>query len=132
VSYEHLWFISHSDQIRFRRVNGVQAEIEAHLDPASGIDKSWKRNASLAQVKLLFQSTTAFSTSQPNKVSAVVKYFQGYGKASTAYNDLRPFVEQLSSNERKHLLEILKNGTVFSDTGKPESGQSSAKDDVSC
>ncbi len=117
----------------------VQAEIEAHLDPASGVDKSWRRNASLAEVKLLFDSSTAFSRLQlsseegngtSKRVAAIVKYLRGYGKASTAYNDLRPFVEHLSPTERKQLLESLKNNNVFSDVQKLGDGKYPAKQDV--
>jgi N-terminal acetyltransferase B complex non-catalytic subunit len=81
-------------------------------------------------VKLLFDSSVAFSSSQPNKVAAVVHYLQGYGKASTAYNDLRPFTESLSSEERKQLLQILKSDAVFSDAEKPGGGQYPTKNDV--
>lgn len=108
----------------------MRTEIEAHLDPASGIDKSWRRNASLAQVKLLFESSITFSSSQADKVSVIIKYLRGYGKASTAYNDLRPFVERMSPDERKHLLEILNNNSVFSEAGNPEGGPYPAKRDV--
>ncbi len=104
--------------------------MEAHLNPTSGIDKSWIRNASLAQVKLLFDSSSAFSSSQQGRVSAIVKYLQGYGNASTAYNDLRLFVEQLNSNERKQLLEILKGNTVFLDAHETGDGQYPTKEDV--
>lgn len=104
--------------------------MEAHLNPTSGIDKSWSRNALLAQVKLFFDSSTAFSSSQQGKVTAIVKYLQRYGKASTAYNDLRPFVERLNSDERKSLLEILKSNTVFSDAEKIGDGQYPTKEDV--
>jgi N-terminal acetyltransferase B complex non-catalytic subunit len=124
----------------FRHTEKVQTAVEAHLDPASGIDKSWKRNASLAGVKLLFESSTAFSSSQAcsatngqasNKVAAVVRYLQEYGKASTAYNDLRPFVERLSPDERKQLLAILRSKSVFWAADNTEAGSYPAKDDVS-
>jgi N-terminal acetyltransferase B complex non-catalytic subunit len=131
---------SRSDQNRFRHTSKVQAEVEAHLDPASGIDKSWKRNASLAGVKLLFESSTAFSNSQApsaangqasSKVAAVVRYLQEYGKASTAYNDLRPFVEHLSSDEHTQLLAALKSNSIFSEAQNPEAGPYPTKEDVS-
>jgi N-terminal acetyltransferase B complex non-catalytic subunit len=81
-------------------------------------------------VKLFFDSSTAFCSSQQGKVTAIVKYLQRYGKASTAYNDLRPFVERLNSDERKQLLEILKSNTVFSDSEKIGDGQYPTKEDV--
>ncbi|KAH7364272.1 N-acetyltransferase B complex non catalytic subunit-domain-containing protein [Rhexocercosporidium sp. MPI-PUGE-AT-0058] len=90
----------------------VRAEIEAYLDPACKIDKSWKRNASLALVKLAFESSGTSSIS-PNddinsyRVIVVTKYLEEYANASTAYNDLRPFVSKLSRDERKQLLDVL-------------------------
>ncbi|KAH6709317.1 N-acetyltransferase B complex non catalytic subunit-domain-containing protein [Leptodontidium sp. MPI-SDFR-AT-0119] len=90
----------------------VRAEVEAHLDPVCKIDKSWKRNASLALVKLAFESTSASSISSNDnshsyRVTVVNKYLEEYANASTAYNDLRPFVGNLSQDERKQLLDIL-------------------------
>jgi N-terminal acetyltransferase B complex non-catalytic subunit len=81
-------------------------------------------------VKLRFESSTAFSSSKSDEVTAVVKYLQEYGKASTAYNDLRPFVECLSSDQRKQLLEILKTDAVFSDAEEAGTRIYPAKEDV--
>jgi len=81
-------------------------------------------------VKLSFESSTAFSSSKSDGVTAVVKYLQGYGKASTAYNDLRPFVECLSSDHRMQLLEILKTNTVFSYDEEAGTRIYPAKEDV--
>jgi N-terminal acetyltransferase B complex non-catalytic subunit len=81
-------------------------------------------------VKLNFESSTAFSSSKSNRVAAVVKYLQEYGKASTAYNDLRPFVEYLSSDHRMQLLEILKTNTVFSYDEEAGTRIYPAKEDV--
>ena len=81
-------------------------------------------------MKLSFESNTAFSSSKSNKVAAVVKYLQEYGKASTAYNDLRPFVECLSADQRMQLLEILKTNTVFSYDEEAGTRIYPAKEDV--
>ncbi|CZR50694.1 uncharacterized protein PAC_00568 [Phialocephala subalpina] len=99
----------------------IRAEVEAHLDPACKIDKAWKRNASLASVKLTFASSTAFSQNHsaangevaelPPRLSAVVQYLQKYGDANTAYDDLRQYVEALESNERARLLIMLDANT---------------------
>jgi N-terminal acetyltransferase B complex non-catalytic subunit len=123
---------SQFDDIQFRLIGQVQAEIEAHLDPASGVDKSWKRNASLARVKLTFEGGTAFARSQssPQNVDAVVNYLREYGKSSTAYNDLRPFVERLSPGERKQLSTILTSKPIFSDAEEFQAGQYPTKKDV--
>jgi N-terminal acetyltransferase B complex non-catalytic subunit len=66
-----------------------------------------------------------------SKVAAIIEYLQGYGKASTAYNDLRPFVERLSPAERKQLLDNLKSIIVFSDAHKTRDVQYPTKEDVS-
>ncbi len=97
----------------------MRAEVEGHLDPTCGIDKSWKRNASLALVKLAFESSTPFSAPPQenghlsNRLITLLKYLQEYGNASTAYNDLRSYVRQLSQDERKKFLEALDKNTVF-------------------
>ena len=66
---------------------------------------------------MIFESSIAFSSSQASfaakdensdKVAAVVKYLEEYGTASTAYNDLRPFVERLVPEDRIQLSVILK------------------------
>ncbi|TVY80385.1 N-terminal acetyltransferase B complex subunit arm1 [Lachnellula suecica] len=93
--------------------DAVMAEVEAHLDPACEIDKSWKRNASLALVKISFAVSSPFQGQPHDRIPVLVKYLQKYGNASTAYNDLRPYVEQLSSEDRKQLLELLLKDTVF-------------------
>jgi N-terminal acetyltransferase B complex non-catalytic subunit len=82
------------------------------LNPSSGIDKSWRRNASLALVKLHFESSTELQRhdvqGQSNsRTLAVSKYLLEYGNASTAYNDIRQFVERLNQDERSHMLEKL-------------------------
>ncbi|PBP18509.1 cytoskeleton organization protein (Dec1) [Diplocarpon rosae] len=97
----------------------VEKECQAHLDTACGIDKSWKRNASLALVTIAFKASTPFSESvQKNgdmsyRVTTILKYLQEYANASTAYNDVKHFVGQLSQDEREQLLEVLEKGVLF-------------------
>ncbi|KAE8452103.1 hypothetical protein EG329_001570 [Mollisiaceae sp. DMI_Dod_QoI] len=79
----------------------IRSEVEWHLDPACKIDKSWKRNACLARVKLTFECSKAFSQDHVTE----------YGDANTAYNDLRQFVEALEPNERARLLSMLDQNT---------------------
>ncbi|CZS94560.1 uncharacterized protein RAG0_04512 [Rhynchosporium agropyri] len=103
---------SATEQNKPELLNRVRAEVEAHLDPTCKIDKSWKRNASLALVKLAFErsgSTSIFSKDEtlPYRVTVIITYLNQYANASTAYNDLRPFVGQLSQDERKQLQDIL-------------------------
>lgn len=88
-------------------------ETEAHLDSACGIDKSWKRNASLAWVKISSENNSPFQGQPHDIIPVIVKYLQQYGNASTAYNDLRPFVEQLNAEYRKHLLDLLLEDSIF-------------------
>jgi N-terminal acetyltransferase B complex non-catalytic subunit len=93
----------------------VRTEIEAHLDPGSGIDKSWRRNASLAWVKVAFKDTSTFTIAMTTdktsttslRCDTILKYLADYGDATTAYSDLRPYVEKLTIEERKQLLGFL-------------------------
>ncbi|TVY91417.1 hypothetical protein LAWI1_G001112 [Lachnellula willkommii] len=91
----------------------VIAEVKAHLDPTCEIDKSWKRNASLALVKITFVSSSPFQGQPHDRIPVIIKYLQKYGSASTAYNDLRPFVEQLNVEDRKRLLELILKDAIF-------------------
>ncbi|TVY14865.1 N-terminal acetyltransferase B complex subunit arm1 [Lachnellula arida] len=93
--------------------DAVIAEVEAHLDPTCEIDKSWKRNASLALVKITFVSSSPFQGQPHDRIPVIIKYLQKYGSASTAYNDLRPFVEQLNVEDRKQLLELILKDAIF-------------------
>ena len=64
-------------------------------------------------------------------MAAIIKYLRGYGKASTANNDLRPFAERLSPIDRKQLLDRLNNNDVFSDLSNGYDGKYPTKEDVS-
>ncbi|KAA8576322.1 hypothetical protein EYC84_006456 [Monilinia fructicola] len=107
-------------------LDSVSTEVAAHLNPASGIDKTWKRNASLAWLEFTFKnSSTPFATDPSEsdlekypRVTAIIKYLQGFGDATTAYSDLRPYVELLQTDERSKLLEILRSGLQFGKAGK--------------
>ncbi|KAF7937706.1 uncharacterized protein EAE97_007502 [Botrytis byssoidea] len=108
----------------------VSTEIASHQDPNSGIDKTWRRNASLAWLEFTFKSSsTPFATESSGsdvemypRVAAIVKYLQEFGDATTAFSDLRPYVELSQSEERKKLLDILRNGIQF--------GKKATKDDL--
>jgi len=63
-------------------------------------------------------------------VAAIIKYLRGYGKASTAYNDLRPFVERLSYVDRKQLLNKLRNSNIFSELENTGDEKYPTKEDV--
>ena len=88
----------------------VEAEIQAHLDPESGIDKTWRRNASLASLRFAFAPTSQFSVQDEpnhNKKDLVVQYLREYGDANMTYTDLKPFVSLLDFQELQRLLSIL-------------------------
>lgn len=94
--------------------SNVEVEIAAQLDPTAGIDKSWRRNASLALVKLVFEDLGAFESLEADGAGSVsrktvvfLKYLSDYGDASTAYSDLRPYAEKLNTEERKAILSHL-------------------------
>ncbi|RKF64168.1 Phagocyte signaling-impaired protein [Erysiphe neolycopersici] len=100
----------------------IRTELEAHLDPDSGIEKSWRRNASLAYVKFHFQNCIPFSNDSENiknnslsiETIALIKYLYEYGDTYTVYGDLRPFLEVLRPSERSKIFSILMSnvGTV--------------------
>ncbi|RDL34632.1 uncharacterized protein BP5553_07760 [Venustampulla echinocandica] len=116
--------------------DAVVAEVQAHLDPACGIDKAWKRNASLAWVKSSFADSTPFYLGKgPDKVSGhdripiLLQYLHQYGTATTAYNDLRPFVQQMKPEECRQLLAVLSSHKVFGDPGHSKYDLSQARED---
>jgi N-terminal acetyltransferase B complex non-catalytic subunit len=102
----------------------VVAEIQAHLNPNSGVDKSWRRNASLAWLKLSFQSPSpSESGMDPERVQSLLTYLEKYGEATTAYNDLRPFAERLGPEDRIQLVRILTGNSDFGDAEKFKDGK---------
>lgn len=101
----------------------IRAELEAHLDPDSGVEKSWRRNASLAYVKFHFQNCVAFSSDSENitnnslsiETIALIKYLYEYGDTYTIYGDLRPFLEVLRPSERSKIFSILTSSVTTID-----------------
>ncbi|TQS36684.1 hypothetical protein Golomagni_02856 [Golovinomyces magnicellulatus] len=101
----------------------ARAEIIAHLNPGLGIDKSWKRNASLAYVKFHFECSIPFSNDTENsfrgsisiKTIAFLKYLYEYGHTSMAFIDLRPYFESLTTTESSNLCNILAQNSNFVD-----------------
>lgn len=51
-----------------------------------------------------------------NHIPIVFKYLQKFGDAITAYNDLKPFVERLDTQERSQLLKVLIQSDVWATT----------------
>ncbi|KHJ30724.1 putative cytoskeleton organization protein [Erysiphe necator] len=101
-----------TDQTYMKR---IKSELEAHLDPNSGVEKCWRRNASLAYVKFNFQTCIPFSNDtgklKDNLFSletiALIKYLYEYGDTYTVYDDLRPFLEVLRLSERIKFTNLL-------------------------
>ncbi|KAJ5032454.1 uncharacterized protein L3040_009058 [Drepanopeziza brunnea f. sp. 'multigermtubi'] len=121
-------YVLSAGQLKDRKATSqTWIEVKAHLDPECGIDKSWKRNASLALVKITFESSSPFSeTTQengglPHRVTASIGYLQNYASASTAYNDLRPFIGKMSQEERKQFIGALDKDTLFENGEKSQS-----------
>lgn len=86
----------------------VSAEIKAHLEPNSGIDKTWKRNALLAWLRFSFCCSASSGPGDASeRIPLLWRYLKEYGHASTAYNDVRPFAEQLEVGERMELVRLL-------------------------
>jgi N-terminal acetyltransferase B complex non-catalytic subunit len=69
--------------VHLRYKDEVEAEVEAHLEPNSGVDKSWKRNAALAMVRF------------GGSGSHILKYLGRFGDTNTAYVDLRQSVQHM-------------------------------------
>ncbi|KAG9236907.1 N-acetyltransferase B complex non catalytic subunit-domain-containing protein [Amylocarpus encephaloides] len=117
--------------------DSIFSEIEAHLDPACGADKSWKRNASLAWVKASFDSSIPFSleSGSSDRTPIILKYLKQHGSASTAFDDLKVYVQRLRAEERKSLLEIVGKNGVFGELdaskykpSKEKGGQTSSSE----
>jgi hypothetical protein len=90
--------------------------VEAHLEPNSGVDKSWRRNASLAKVTVLFKEDSSFSlesSSETDRLDILQEYLIKYGSATTTYDDLRSFVERLKDQEKKSLLQRILGSEIF-------------------
>ena len=101
-------------------MNKVFEELAAHLHPASGIDKPWRRNAALIWLDLTFDRVTSVSKARlvseedvpnsnglPAGTAVMQHYLQEYGNTTVAYEDIRPFVQKLQPVERANLLDTL-------------------------
>ncbi|RFU26712.1 hypothetical protein B7463_g9620, partial [Scytalidium lignicola] len=106
----------------------IPAEVEAHLAKDSGVDKTYRRNASLALLHYKFElhkniqsstqapldvsvqslSITAASDSSPEALlNAITKYMKENSDAPSMFNDIRPYAERFSENELQDLVNIL-------------------------
>lgn len=110
--------------LRYSSNAQVVAEIQAHLDPNSGVDKSWRRNASLAWLRLSIEKPASFESRMgPEKVQSLLLYLEKYGEATTAYNDLRPFAERLVPEDRIQLVRNITGISLFGDSEKLRNGK---------
>lgn len=117
--------------------NMVFSELEAHLDPASGIDKPWRRNAAIIWLDLTFdklanvfgsdltdrsdQGLADEDNKRPGRASIILEYLQKYGHTSVAFEDIRPYVESLQPEERSKMLSTLLSnvpGITYEETGQ--------------
>ncbi|KAG0650585.1 N-terminal acetyltransferase B complex subunit arm1 [Hyphodiscus hymeniophilus] len=102
----------------------VDAEIKAHLDPKTGIDKSWRRNASLASLKFALAPVSAFPSNEPeSKANLIVDYLQRYGDTNVAYTDLRTVIPFLTSQDLDWLLTTLIENSNESSEALPSQSQ---------
>lgn len=88
-----------------KHMNEVKAEVEIHLDPNSGVDKSWRRNAALARAKF------------GGSADHVLDYLKDYGDVNTAFVDLRQIVQNLDAHDI-YFLSAAFLGQVFTDQFK--------------
>jgi N-terminal acetyltransferase B complex non-catalytic subunit len=101
------------------------------LDPASGIDKPWRRNAAIIWLDVIFDKITRASESRllqegkghsstsdglPEKIVVILQYLQNYGSTSVAYEDIRPLIPKLQPAERAKLLDMLLSNSLDSST----------------
>jgi len=90
-------------------------------------------------MKFCFETATPFSVIPDihekgqvlNRIPIVFKFLQKYGDASTAYEDLRPFVERLDTEERAQLLNLLVSYKIFEDSDEVKGGGSQSDEYLS-
>lgn len=89
----------------------VRDQIKAHLAPTSGLNKTYKRNASLANLYFTFDlqkdgedrtfvipSGTRFPRIDPRQ-AALMTHLSQYGHTASAFGDVKRYVETLSQGE---------------------------------
>lgn len=95
----------------------VRDQIKAHLDPAAGLNKTYKRNAMLANLKFAFElqkdgkgrsmlvrSNTPLDNIQP-KNAALISYLSEYGHMPAIFGDVKGYLEKCTYSE---IIEVFK------------------------
>lgn len=91
----------------------LSSELEAHLDPSSGIDKPWRRNAALIWLDFIVWSFDSDWDESLQSglvcptINAILKHLEAYGNTNVAYGDILPYVTDLDSDQQTQLLELL-------------------------
>ncbi|KFY28541.1 hypothetical protein V493_02880 [Pseudogymnoascus sp. VKM F-4281 (FW-2241)] len=93
----------------------VRDQIKAHLSPNSGLNKTYKRNASLANLSFCFKlerdgedrtfvipSGSRFSGIDPRQ-GALMTHLSQYGHTASAFDDVKDYVESFSQGEIQEL-----------------------------
>lgn len=125
--------------VLFRYTDKVASEIEAHLDPKSGVDKPWRRNAAIVWLDFAFESAPRISENQPPneaivsfwRAMVIMEYLQKYGNTSVAYTDVRPHAEKLNMEERSEFLEVLLSNKLDRKNSKAFEKAKAANKDLS-
>ncbi|KFY55521.1 hypothetical protein V496_06983 [Pseudogymnoascus sp. VKM F-4515 (FW-2607)] len=89
----------------------VRDQIKAHLSPTSGLNKTYKRNASLANLYFCFHlqrdgkdrtfvipTGTRYSEINP-KQAALMMHLSQYGHTASAFGDVKRYVETLAQDD---------------------------------
>lgn len=93
----------------------VRDQIKAHLAPTSGLNKTYKRNASLANLFFCFKlqkdgedrtfvlpSGSRFPEVDP-KLAALMTHLSQYGHTASAFGDVKRYIETFSYTEIEQL-----------------------------
>lgn len=92
----------------------VRDQLKAHLAPTSGLNKTYKRNASLANLFFVFRLQkdgeertfvlpTGGRISVDPKVGALMTHLSQYGHTASAFGDVKEYVEMLSYEDVNEL-----------------------------
>jgi hypothetical protein len=97
--------------------------LEAHLDDNSGLDKTYRRNASIATIAFRFATSPEFlpqtsivhegysisdaSLRKVPRVLAIWLHLYRYGHTTSAFDDVKDFLEKLNFGEVKVFTEEL-------------------------
>lgn len=102
--------------------DSVKKEIALHIDPASKIDKTYRKNALLAKLDFQFysESSTSLSTGYvakdgiqdsvegiSSRTAGIIQYFVQESTVSATYGYMKPYVEALDWEEKVQLRNVI-------------------------